>query len=120
MRNLDFHKYVLRRQLNTQGTTYTFYREGKNDLGEPNNSTQEVVSLVGLWHETQSYIRTVSGDAATVRSKPQSQILTLWDSAVGIQQGDYLLIDNTRYEVTGVHDPTNLRVAADISLEVVV
>lgn len=120
MRNTQFQVAKLKRLLDVQGEDYTFYRDGKDELGEPNGSAQEVVTLRGLWHESQSYIRVTSGDAATVRSKPQVQILTLWDSKGGISQGDYLMLGKTRYNVAGLHDPTNLGVAADISLEVVV
>lgn len=120
MRNIQFQKAKLKRLVDVQGLSYTFYRDGKNELGEPNGTIQEVLTLTGIWHESQGYIKTTSGDASTVKSKPQSQILTLWDSVGGISQGDYLLVGKSRYNVTGVHDPTNLGVAADISLEVVV
>lgn len=120
MRNIQFQKAKLKRLIDVQGRSYTFYRDGKNELGEPNNSVQMVTTLTGIWHESQGYVNVTSGDASTVKSKPQSQILTLWDYIGDISQGDYIRVGKSRYNVTEVHDPTNLGVAADISLEVVV
>lgn len=120
MRNVVFHKNQLKRIVESQGVSFTIRREGKNNLNEPDGSSQVVTTLKGIWHESQAYVNVTSGDSSTVRSKPQSQILTMFESSVGIEQGDYLEYNGQRYNVTGVHDPTGLKLAADISLEVVV
>lgn len=120
MRNVEIQKAKLKRIIDLQGVEYTFYRDNKDELGEPTGESADVATIKGLWHESQGYVSLVSGDASTVRSKPQAQILTLYEMKGDISQGDYLMIDGTRYNVTGVHDPTLLGIAADISLEVVV
>lgn len=120
MRNIQIQQAKLKRLIDLHGVEYTFYRDEKTDLGEPNGSASEVVTLRGIWHESQGYIQTASGDAATVRSKPQVQILALFDSKGDLSQGDYLMRGMTQYKVTGTHDLTNLGVALDISLEEVV
>lgn len=119
MRNTQIQRAKLKRLIDLNGEEYIFYRDGKNELGEPNDSASVVATLKGLWHESQGYVSLTSGDAATVRSKPQSQILTLYDPGVSILQKDYIMVGKTRYNVTGTHDPTNLGIALDISLEVV-
>lgn len=120
MRNLQFHLGRLRRIIDLQGVEYTFYRKNKDDLGEPIEPPQELITLKGVWHESHGYVTTTSGDAATVRSKPQVQILALYGSQGDLSQGDYLILGNTQYLVTGVHDLTNLKLAVDISLEEVI
>ena len=120
MRNVEIQKAKLKRIIDLQGVEYTFHRDNKDELEAPTGESTDVATIKGLWHEPQGYISLTSGDASTVRSKPQAQILTLYEMKGDISQGDYLMIEGTRYNVTGVHDPTNLGIAADISLEVVV
>lgn len=120
MRNLQFQKAKMAQIIRVEGVDYTFLRDQLDEYGEPTGALSEVAIVRGIWHESQGYVTLVSGEASTVRSKPSPQILTMAEWAKPIQQDDFIEVDGQRYLVTGKHDPTNLGIAADISLEVVV
>lgn len=102
------------------GKEYTFLRNQVDEYGEPIGALSNVATIKGIWHESQSYVSLKKEEASTVRSKPSPQILVMAEDAKPIQQDDFIEVDGQRYLVTGKHDPTNLGIAVDISLEVVV
>lgn len=118
MLNVDVQKAKLARIIRENGLEYTFLRQNLDEYGEPLQGLTKIVTLWGLWHESQSYVSLKKEDASTVRSKPSPQVLAIAEDAKLIEQGDLLLVGSQKYTVSGVHDPTNLGIAADISLEV--
>lgn len=115
--NTQFQTAKLKRLIALQGEDFIIMRDTLNELNEPDGGESEVVSFRGIWHESNSYVTTTKGDAATVRSKSSPQILALLDSVKEVKQGDFLRIGDKRYNITGMDNLTNLDVAADISLE---
>ena len=118
MRGVDIQRAKLKRIIDSQGKSYKVYRDGLNKLKEPDGSRVNVATIFGLWHESQGYVTVTKDESAKVRSKPYPQILILYDGDLDIRQDDYVLVGDVKYTVTGVHDPTNLGIALDISLEV--
>lgn len=118
MRNIQFQKSKMNRIILVEGVDYQFFRYQVDEYGEPINALSEVATIRGIWHESQRYVTLVSGEASTVRSKPSPQIMVLAENAKPLQQGDFTTVDGQRYLVTGKHDPTNLGIVVDISLEV--
>lgn len=118
MRNVSFQKAKLSRIILVEGSNYVFTRDQLDEYGEPTGDSPPVATIRGLWHESQSYVSLKKEEASTVRSKPSPQILVMADDARSIEQGDLLFTNGKKYTVSGIHDPTNLGVAADISLEV--
>lgn len=117
---VDIQRHKLAKSIDHYGRTYTFTRQKHNDFGEPEGPPEDVLTIKGLWHETQSYITLASSEGSVVRSKPSPQIMVLWEGDFPLRQGDLLEYRNYTYKVTGFHDPTNLGIALDISLEVVI
>lgn len=115
--NLQRHK--LAKSIDHYGKTYTFTRQKQNDFGEPEGLPNPVLTIKGLWHESQSYVTLNSQEGSVVRSKPSPQIMVLWEGDFPLEQGDLLEFRGYTYKVTGFHDPTNLGISIDISLEVV-
>ena len=120
MRNVSFQKAKLSRIILVEGEDYVFTRDQLDEYGEPTGDSLPVATIRGLWHESQGYVTLTKGDASTVISKPSPQIMVMAEDAKPIQQDDFRVVDEQRYLVTGKHDPTNLGIAVDISLEVVV
>lgn len=120
MNNMKFQLHKAKMAIQRFGALYEFQRDNLNDYKEPDGTATTIASVTGLWHESQGYITTSKTDASTTRSKPSIQIMALWNDAKTIAQGDFLMVSNTRYNVTGVHDVANAGVVADISLEVCV
>lgn len=120
MRNLQFQKAKLKRLIDLEGITITFLRDKLNDFNEPDGSSIEVATIKGLWHTSNSYVTLTKGDAATVRSKPSPEFLTLFEDGKDIKQGDYVMLNGTKFNVNGPVDVGNLQLAINVSLEEVV
>lgn len=120
MRGVQIQKAKFQRMVQANGKEYTFLRNQVDEYGEPIGALSNVATIKGIWHESQSYVSLKKEEASTVRSKPSPQILVMAEDAKPIQQDDFIEVDGQRYLVTGKHDPTNLGIAVDISLEVVV
>lgn len=117
--NLKFERSKLKRELSRSGKTYSFLREDKDDFGEPTGKSTEVCSIKAIYHESNGYIRTQTGEAATYRTKKEPRLLCLYEDATSLVSGDYVLINGKRYNVTGVLNIQEWSIMADISLEVV-
>lgn len=113
-----FQLHKVKRAIVLSGTEYQFKRNNLNTYNEPDGTTSDVALIKGLWHESQGYITTTKSDSATVRSKPSPQIMSLWEGAKELKQGDLLEVGSNQYTVTGVHNLCDAGVVADISLEV--
>ena len=111
-----FESAKLKRAINTNGTEYTFKRDGMNFFNEPENG-KVIATLKGMYHETTDRINIVASDAAQVQTKKKPSILAHFDKAKDIAQGDYVEIKGKRYTVNGVDDFNLWGVIADISLE---
>lgn len=117
--NLKFEKNKLKRELKRSGKEYKFLRKGKNEFGEPTDEPTEVCSIKAIYHESNSHIKTQTGEAAVYRTKKEPRLLCLYEDATSLVSGDYVLINEKKYNVTGVLNVQEWNIAADISLEVV-
>lgn len=120
MTNIEFQRHKLHRAIEVQGIEYTFFREELDEFKEPTGASYELITVKGIWHESQGYVTTTKAESSVVRSKTSPQILVLYQEQFPLKQGDFVMVGDTRYTVTGYNDPTNLGIAFDISLEAVV
>lgn len=116
--SFQFELYKVQRFIKRWGQTFTFTLAGENSFNEPEGVKVEV-SLPGVFHDNNEYITQDSSDAATIRSKLNTQILCLAKDAAQIQPEMTVVIQGQTYRVTGVRNIENLNLACDISLEVV-
>lgn len=108
----------VRRLLKTSGLTYTFTSVRTDEYNQPTAAGGESISIVGIYHERNSFITETTSEAASVQRKKSPMILTLLDDSVKkLKQGDILLLGEKCYRVSGVLDIQNYGVVADISLE---
>lgn len=120
MLNTKFEAYKLVRELKRCGRLYTFFREGKNQYGEPNGTPAQVCCMIGLYHEQNSNIELMTGDTTQIRTKKIPMILCLCEQeTLLLKQGDYMLLHGKKFVVTGIVDVQEWGIILDISLEVV-
>lgn len=118
LRNIEFERHKVLIFLKRYGKQFCFYRQGKNEYGEPTGNKEEI-SVLGVFHEGAIYVSQNTNDGTKSRSKPQPQILILSDDNCKIKNGDNLQYGNNLYEVTELQDFNKLGIAFDISLEVI-
>lgn len=122
MINKQFEAYKIRREVRRSGETYKFRRHIKNKFGEPvidKDSDSDVCNVKGLYHEENSNIQITTGDTTQVRTKKIPMILCIWDEAKDLVVGDFTIINQKVFKVTGVVNIQEWSIVADISLEVV-
>lgn len=122
MKAPNFERAKLKRLLGTHGVKYDFVRQPKNKFGEPDPKAQAepVATIVGVYHESASYVSTTSDNSTTHRTKKQPMILCAMDKKVSqLAVGDTVTIGNNVYKLSKVRDVENWGIYADISLEVV-
>lgn len=113
---LTFQLNKVRRLINTQGKNFQFKRRGTNEFGEPNGQT-ESVDIVGVYHETTSFLSKSATEATTIRQKPSPMILCLWEDAQKILHTDELSFNGKSYKVGEVKNISEANIVGDISLE---
>lgn len=116
--NIYYDISKIKRAIDTHGQSFTFLHPGANDYGEPTDNYGSI-TVKGLFHQTRGYITKNVTDGTISRSKPQPQILTLYDITSTIKLGDKLNFAGHTYNVTGVDNIGNLNIALDISLEMI-
>lgn len=110
--------YKINQFIKRWGGVYTFTKPGENKFGEPTGEV-ESVDIPGVYHENSSYISQAASDAGTVVSKLNTWIFCRTEDAQKVKHGMSVVIDGKEYKVTGTRDMEKLKLACDISLEVV-
>lgn len=113
---LTFQLNKVRRLINTQGKHFSFQRQKTNEFGEPNGQTISV-NIIGVYHETTSYLSKTVTQATTIRQKPSPMILCLWEDAQKVVQTDELTFNGKTYKVGEVKNISEANIVGDISLE---
>lgn len=122
MINAKFEEYKLSRELRRSGKPYEFSRHKLNEYGEPLPEKTIIGGLVGLYHESTSYIYLSVSNATQSQTKKVPQILCLYGavSALGIKANDKVVVNGKEHRVTGIDNVQEWNIIADISLELIV
>lgn len=116
MQASKFLENKIRRQLSMNGVEYTFTCMGEDEYHQPVEASE--VSIIGIYHENNSFIKLQTTDAAELQRKKSPMILTIMDeNSQTIKQGDTITIYGVKYKVASVSNIQNYGVALDISLE---
>lgn len=118
MINNNFEVYKLSRELARSGRSFIFKRVSKNYFGEETDEINVSCTVVGLYHEQNSYISVNSGETTFYRTKKVPMILCLYSDVSQLNVGDYFEKDNQKYKVTGITNVQNWDKIADVSLEI--
>ena len=126
MINTKFEAYKLKREVRRNGVVFEFKRRKLDKFNEPTGELETVAEVIGLYHESNSYITETVGDAATTRTKKQPMLLCLVDDVKSsdLRQGDEIQIPLRSSEMTSVTlryvgrvDIQNWGIIADLSFE---
>ena len=76
--------------------------------------------MKSLYHEQNGYIQVAVANEVQYRTKKQPMLMSLLSDvkALGLQMGDFTIIDNKKYTVIAIANLYNWDILADISLEV--
>lgn len=119
--NTQFEAYKIEREIRKNGVYNVFYRPGVNAFGEPDNTLLSTVGgLNALYHEQNGFIQVAVANEVQYRTKKQPMMMSLLSDvkALGLQIGDFAIIDNKKYTVIAIANLYNWDILADISLEV--
>lgn len=138
--NNCFELYKIRREIRRNGTEFVFYREGKNDYGEP-TEPEVTGSIKGFYYEHSPHILDayviLTGEAnASYRTKKMPVLLCPWEDLFKeeevlddegqvietkkvciVQPGDYVMMNGYEIHVTGVRNVMEWNLVCHISFE---
>lgn len=114
---LELHK--VKREINIHGVKCVFSRTVKDEYGEDTKEKEEIAVIKGIFHIVKTYVRNVSGESATVRSKGEPMFLVSYEEQKDIEQGDFFVLNDKTYRVTGRNNIQEYSIITDLSLEVV-
>lgn len=112
----SFQVNKVARALKRSGREFVFERAVLNKFGEPTEQKKEI-KIIGLFHETTSYISKSAVDASIIVKKSSPMILCI--DFNGVQKGDKLVFNGKSYLVNEVKDLLESNAMFDISLEVI-
>ena len=120
MINTKFEIYKLQRELKRNGISCVFKRYTKNEFGEPDHVHDNIVCEIKcLYHEQNSNIQITTGETTQVRTKKIPMLLCLYEDTSLLRPGDFVILNEKKYKVTGIVNIQEWNLIGDISLEVV-
>ena len=120
MINTKFEIYKLQRELKRNGISCVFKRYTKNEFGEPDHVHDNIVCEIKcLYHEQNSNIQITTGETTQVRTKKIPMLLCLYENTSLLKPGDFVILNEKKYKVTGIVNIQEWNLICDISLEVV-
>lgn len=108
----------VRREIETHGEEYTFFRNVLNKDGEPTGEAKQILSARGLFHVLKGYASRETSDATETHEKGQPALLCAWEDTTDIKNKDYTTINGQRYNVVAKNNIQEYNIVADISMEV--
>ena len=117
MRVEEFLKNKIIRQLKMNGRNFTFERYSEDKYHQRSDETTVIKSLVGLYHEGNTYIKANDAEGALLVKKNTPMILCLYEDGCEIDKGDIVIISDKKYSVVYKTNIQNFDIAFDISLE---
>lgn len=120
MINKKFEAYKIKREIKRSGNEYEIYRHAKNEFGEPVSDEQYVGKVSAIYHEENSNIQITTGDTTQVRTKKIPMLLCLYDEFIetAFEVGDFVLINDKKFKITGIVNIQEWNIIGDVSLEV--
>lgn len=103
--------------INKFPTHVTIYRNTLNEFGEP-GAEQEVCSVTGFYHEESSHATFSTVEKGIVRKEPSKYLMVVYDDiTTQIQEGDFLILDNTKFYIKDKGNQNRLNIYFDMLLE---
>ena len=118
MKASKFLQNKLNRQLSCNGVLYLFELSTKDKFHQSIPSG-ETVSILGIYHERNSYISEQDSEGTRTTSKKIPMILCRWSDAKKCVKDSIVKIQDETYRVIDITNIQNYSIVGDISLEVV-
>lgn len=109
----------IRREINTHGDTYSFFRYVLDADGENTGQSDFVTFAKGLFHESESYATRQTTQGSETHSKNEPLLLCEYDKTKDIKSGDYVYVKGIKHIVVTKTDISAFGIVNDISLEAV-
>lgn len=117
MKQIELKK--VEREIKINGELYNVKREQLDEYKESTGNFEEVAQVKGIFHVVKSFISVKSSDATTVRGKGQPMLLTTYENAKNVQNGDIVLINDNMYKVLDKNNIQEYSIIVDISMELI-
>lgn len=120
MINVEYEKTKIRREIQSNGETFVFMRNKKDEYNQPLEEVEQIGTVDGLFHVSKGYISQIRNISGHVQTKGQSFIMIVFDDFHKVKDldvNDFVIIHGERYKVNGKNNIGLLDVAIDISLE---
>lgn len=117
MKYSKFLENKITRQIQNNGTLFTFNKVEKDEFGQ-NQKTDETVTVKGIFHEGTTFMSSTASDSAILVKFPQTKILMLFEDSEKIEKGFTVEYSGKIYKVSAKQNFNGLNIAVDCSLEV--
>lgn len=117
-KSIVFSKNTFNRILKSRGVKYVFFRQKKNDFGEPLPEISKEIPVVGIYHALQHRLPRESAEAAgTTHLKSAPMITCAPIDAKLLMIGDYAIINDIKHTIVGINNLNSADIAYEITLE---
>lgn len=114
-----FLKNKISRQLELNGSDYTFVQYKTDEYKQLTDEVEKSFVVRGLFHTTNSYIKETASEGARIVSKPQPMMLMLVEDGNKISKDNKVSVGDCVYKVVSKTDVNHFGVVFDVSLELV-
>lgn len=117
IRNIQFELYKVEREIKLHGETYEVHRDNKDEYGEAADGNSLICSFCGIFHTSRGFTTRSTTVATTTRNTGSPMILAVFSDCEKIQKGDYIMINDVRYEIVDKNNIEEQNIVVDMSLE---
>lgn len=116
---LNYELHFVRREIETYGKEYIFYRKMLDKYKQDTGEHEEVGKIRCLYHTEKGYVSESVGDFGRTRERGAPKLLTVFDSHFMIKKNDLVEVNGKVFEVVDLNNVGELNIVVDLSLEVV-
>lgn len=109
----------IKREIETHGKLYEFFRETYDIDGEPTGEVEQKSQACGLFHVSGGFVSRETYTGTEIRTKRSPMMLLLWEEAKEIQNKDFVIVNGQRFNVVNKRNVNEYNIVCDLSLEVV-
>lgn len=115
----SYELHFVRREIETHGKEYTFYRKMLDKYKQDTGDYEEVGKIRCLYHTEKGYVSETVGDFGRTRERGAPKLLVVPENATKIRKNDLVEINGIVFEVVDLNNVGELNIVVDLSLEVV-
>lgn len=113
----ELHK--VKREIQIHGDKYTVYKQKTDRYGETTSDIEEIQKVSGLFHITKGYTAQTISDGTKIKAKAQPMLMVCMEDSEQIENGMFVIINNSRYNIVDKNNIQEYNMVVDLSLELV-